>query len=162
QLRHCRIEIPQCKRYASNGVLPTLQVDRPQRWSQARVHRARVRSVRRAPLAYCPTSSASHASCQHLVDTTAIKIDDLKTPAWWRRRLQDSFIRQLLGSPATNARVESYRRQIGDEPVGNHLRGCWKSNPSPYAEFYFFDDHVDSTFCLRAFEWLAPATTPPP
>ncbi len=82
--------------------------------------------------------------------------------AWWRRRLQDSFIRQLLGSPATNARVESYRRQIGDEPVGDHLRGCWKSNPSPYAEFYFFDDHVDSTFCLRAFEWLAPATTPQP
>src|SRR5262249_29156407 len=131
QLRHCRIEIPQCKRYASNGVLPTLQVDRPQRWSQARVHRARVRSVRRAPLAYCPTSSASHASCQHLVDTTAIKIDDLKAPALIIEGLTClGQMAEAIQCESSSSMKSAFRRKRDVQPV-RHLVGGHATRDQP-------------------------------
>lgn len=82
--------------------------------------------------------------------------------AWWRRRLEDSLIRELLDSPATKKRAGRAIAKIADKPPSEQVRGCEESTASKYAEFYFFDNRIQSTFCLRSFEWLAPERTPQP
>jgi len=81
--------------------------------------------------------------------------------AWWRRTLEDPYIRQMLGSLATKNLVDGEIAKIAAQAPSKLIRGCEHSTGSQYAEFYFFDNRVQSTFCLRSFEWLAPATTPP-
>jgi hypothetical protein len=81
--------------------------------------------------------------------------------AWWRRTLEDPYIRQMLGSVAAKDLVNREIAKIAAQAPSKPISGCEHSTGSQYAEFYFFDNRVQSTFCLRSFEWLAPATTAP-
>jgi hypothetical protein len=87
--------------------------------------------------------------------------------AWWSQvhlnRKEGNYltIGQKLASPAAVTFVAAEREQISKKPT---TPLCQSATANGFAEFYFLENKVQNTFCLRSFTWMssdtsAPATT---
>jgi hypothetical protein len=74
--------------------------------------------------------------------------------AWWRRTLDDAAIKDIFAAPATRGSIDAENQRIATEAKGDSILGCGAATAGHLEGFYFFDNRVQTTFCLRAFQWL--------
>jgi hypothetical protein len=73
---------------------------------------------------------------------------------WWHRSLGNKSIKSAFDAPVVQTALAAEIGRIVADTDKNVISGCGETTAGRLAGFYFFDNRVQTTLCLRAFQWL--------